>query len=242
MKRLVAAAALSIAFHTGMLLYRPPSGGVRSAPKNLPAVTVTLEALPAKTVALAPTKPPDMIPLQPPKVAARPPAPKPVRRPPPTRKVLPKVPQPVPPPKLATTIKKAPPRPAPAVAPVTKPAPDGPQDTPPPETGGPVTANLAPPTPPGPAMVISPPHCDDCPQPVYPRLARHRNFQGVVLLEVLVTADGHPREVRLLHSSGHAILDQSAMASVRDWHFHPARRGTEPIEAWRPVQVRFVLE
>ncbi|MCA9773805.1 MAG: energy transducer TonB, partial [Myxococcales bacterium] len=42
-------------------------------------------------------------------------------------------------------------------------------------------------------------------------------------------------------SSGHAILDEAAVESVRRWRFRPGLRGGRPADAWVEVPVRFSL-
>jgi protein TonB len=79
------------------------------------------------------------------------------------------------------------------------------------------------------------------PPPSYPRVARRRNYQGTVVLDVLVTADGVVADVRVAASSGYAILDRSALNTVKAWRFAPARKGRQPIEMWVQVPVRFEL-
>lgn len=91
------------------------------------------------------------------------------------------------------------------------------------------------------AIQVSVPRYDVNPPPKYPRAARRRNYQGTVLLEVRVTVDGRAAEVKVARSSGHALLDESALAAVRGWLFTPARRGALPIETWVAVPVRFEL-
>jgi len=83
---------------------------------------------------------------------------------------------------------------------------------------------------------------DRNPPPVYPVAARRRNLEGTVLLEVLVDRDGRAAQVRLLRGSGHAMLDRSALDSVRQWRFTPALRGGRPQEMWVQVPVRFQLK
>ena len=62
------------------------------------------------------------------------------------------------------------------------------------------------------------------PSPVYPRLARLRGWQGTVLLEVSLDAEGRPLEVAVSESSGHRVLDEAARAAVLGWRFQPATR------------------
>jgi periplasmic protein TonB len=85
------------------------------------------------------------------------------------------------------------------------------------------------------------PRYDLNPPPHYPRVARRRNYQGTVILDVRVTVDGRVAQVRIAESSGYAILDQSAVKSVQNWHFTPARRGGQLIEMWVQVPVRYEL-
>jgi len=80
------------------------------------------------------------------------------------------------------------------------------------------------------------------PLPPYPMVARRLGKEGVVLLEVLVAADGHAAEVRVLRSSGFAPLDDSAVSTVRErWRFLPARRGGVPVDSRVTVPIRFRL-
>lgn len=79
------------------------------------------------------------------------------------------------------------------------------------------------------------------PPPVYPLIARRRGMEGVVLLRVLVAADGRVAEVEIAQGSGFAVLDQSALEAVRGWRFRPGSRGGRPVEARVEVPIRFSL-
>lgn len=91
------------------------------------------------------------------------------------------------------------------------------------------------------AVQASVPLYDLNPPPHYPRTARKRNYQGTVMLDVRVTADGSVAQVRIARSSGYAILDRSAAKSVMGWRFSPALRAGRPVEMWVQVPVRFEL-
>lgn len=80
------------------------------------------------------------------------------------------------------------------------------------------------------------------PPPPYPQMARKRGFQGVVLLEVLVDTDGSAADLRVLSSSGHPILDRTALAAVKHWTFEPGTRGDKNVKMWVRVPIRFQLE
>jgi protein TonB len=73
-------------------------------------------------------------------------------------------------------------------------------------------------------------------------IARKRGFQGTVILEVLVDRQGRVADLRLSSSSGHPVLDQAALTSVKTWLFDPGTRGREKIDMWVKVPVRFRLE
>ena len=78
--------------------------------------------------------------------------------------------------------------------------------------------------------------------PQYPLIARRRGYQGRVLLEVLVRKDGRAGSIRLARSSGYEVLDRAAIKGVRNWLFHPAKRGDELVEMWVEIPIRFQLK
>ena len=80
------------------------------------------------------------------------------------------------------------------------------------------------------------------PAPAYPALSRRMREQGRVMLRVLVGVDGVAERVELKTSSGSARLDQSALETVRQWKFVPARQGDRTIAAWVVVPIMFTLE
>ena len=77
--------------------------------------------------------------------------------------------------------------------------------------------------------------------PRYPRRARKKGLQGTVMLEVLVDETGQVKNLRLLRSSGHAILDKAAIASVKKWVFVPGAINGAPAGMWVKVPIRFEL-
>jgi protein TonB len=80
------------------------------------------------------------------------------------------------------------------------------------------------------------------PIPRYPETARENGWEGVVMLSVSVGAGGEALSVSILKSSGHGLLDASAVDAVRRWRFEPARRAGVPIPATATVPIRFRLE
>jgi periplasmic protein TonB len=80
------------------------------------------------------------------------------------------------------------------------------------------------------------------PRPVYPMVARRMGWQGLVMLNVEVLAEGACGRVNVQHSSGHEVLDNAAMNTVRSWRFTPARHAGRASAQWFRVPVIFSLE
>ena len=80
------------------------------------------------------------------------------------------------------------------------------------------------------------------PAPAYPALARRMHEQGRVLVRVLVGTDGTPERIELKTSSGFPRLDQSALETIRNWKFVPARQGDQKVAAWVVVPIAFTLD
>ena len=81
----------------------------------------------------------------------------------------------------------------------------------------------------------------DNPRPRYPKRAKRRGYEGTVVLEVLVDRSGRVKELRILTSSGHPVLDSAALKSVNGWLFEPGMVGDEKVDMWVRVPVRFEL-
>lgn len=81
----------------------------------------------------------------------------------------------------------------------------------------------------------------DNPKPPYPRLSSKLGEAGRVFLRVLVKADGTVRELDLHKSSGYERLDSSALNTVRNWRFVPARQGSRPVDGWVIVPINFTF-
>ncbi|MDR9500526.1 MAG: energy transducer TonB [Desulfurivibrionaceae bacterium] len=79
-------------------------------------------------------------------------------------------------------------------------------------------------------------------KPSYPPLARRRGWQGRVLLEVVVLADGTVESLALHTSSGYTLLDKSAVFAVQAWRFRPARREGVAVASRVLVPIHFILE
>jgi len=103
---------------------------------------------------------------------------------------------------------------------------------------------LAPPPPPPPRVVrvggnISAPALLRRVDPVYPELAREARVQGVVILEARVDTRGRVASVKVLR--GQPVLDDPAVAAVRQWRYRPLLLNGEPTEFILTLTVSFQL-
>lgn len=80
------------------------------------------------------------------------------------------------------------------------------------------------------------------PRPYYPLRARRKGYQGTVLLDVIVQTDGRAKSVSLAQSSGHEMLDKTALQTVRRWRFIPAHQGRKPVETTVQIPITFKIK
>ena len=78
-------------------------------------------------------------------------------------------------------------------------------------------------------------------RPRYPPLARRRGLEGRTLLKVEVLASGKSGAVAVISSSGHALLDNAALAAVRQWTFVAAGDVAHEAATFIEVPVSFRL-
>jgi len=72
----------------------------------------------------------------------------------------------------------------------------------------------------------------------YPDAARRMGWQGKVLLSFIITADGSVREFKIIKSSGFAMLDKSAVETVKDTAPFPQ----PPVEAQLVIPIVYHLD
>jgi protein TonB len=77
-------------------------------------------------------------------------------------------------------------------------------------------------------------------QPLYPETSRRLRQEGTVILEAVITASGAVHDVRVVASRG-PLLDEAAMAAVRQWRYRPATLDGRAVAVRLTVTVRFGL-
>lgn len=75
----------------------------------------------------------------------------------------------------------------------------------------------------------------------YPLSAQLDKIEGEVLVGVFVNAEGHPDEVKLLESSGYAVLDSAAQKFAQSLTFNPAIVDNKTISSWTKLVLRYKL-
>ena len=207
-----------IAFHAGAIGIAVWAPSPKTQELALPTVQgILLPAPPAETVQLPSAKeqPPEPVPPPEPEKPKpkpkQPPKPKPPVEPPPSERAI-RQPE--------EAVEEAPPPPKQAAMPAA-------------EDNNSLGAPITPPQ-----MNANP---LNNPAPAYPSLSRRLGEQGIVLLEILILADGSVGEVRIKESSGHKRLDETAAKAVKRWRYMPARRGDTAIEYWYLQPVEFSL-
>jgi periplasmic protein TonB len=107
---------------------------------------------------------------------------------------------------------------------------------PPPVVAGPVA------TPPPRQLDIRSVSYRQPPRLLYPPAARRLLEEGTALVRVLVDAAGTPERVELLRSSGHARLDEAALAAARLARFHPHTEDGRALPFWVVMPLLFELD
>jgi TonB family protein len=76
--------------------------------------------------------------------------------------------------------------------------------------------------------------------PEYSEEARKAKYSGSVTLAIVVDADGHARDIRVVKSLGMG-LDEKAIEAVAKWKFRPGMKGGQPVNVRATIEVNFRL-
>ncbi|NUU38771.1 energy transducer TonB [Pseudomonas sp. C2B4] len=196
-----------------------PAPAARPEPVGPPAtlpkafVPAVAEPVPAKPLPVSP---------QPAIVKASPPAKPQPKSPPPPRIE----PRPVQPASAQTSTAQAATQPTPAA---TKTA----------TTLPPAMITPAPPL--TPVVSLRPSFVTPPPAPRYPNVARRRNQQGIVRVEVHLDERGQQLKLVLSRSSGVESLDDAALEAVRNWRFRPEIVDGRAVPSRVEIPIEFAL-
>ena len=76
----------------------------------------------------------------------------------------------------------------------------------------------------------------------YPSLARDRGWEGTVTLQIELLANGRVGRVDVVKSSGHRVLDESAVENVRQWRHQPLVKDGRPVTRKIYFDIEFALD
>jgi len=91
-----------------------------------------------------------------------------------------------------------------------------------------------------PRVGITAPRAVYDPEPEYSEEARKVKHQGIVVLALVVDAQGHARDIRVARSLGMG-LDEKAIEAVKKWKFAPGTNNGVPVSMQVNVEVNFRL-
>lgn len=77
-------------------------------------------------------------------------------------------------------------------------------------------------------------------RPIYPPIAVASRVEGRVMIEAIIGADGRVKDATILRSI--PLLDQAALAAVRQWQFTPTLLNGVPVPVIMTVTVNFMLQ
>jgi len=76
--------------------------------------------------------------------------------------------------------------------------------------------------------------------PVYPASAKQAHIQGTVKLDLTITQEGVPQDLRVV-SSPSDDLSESALEAVQQWRYRPVLLNGQPVEIETIVVVNYTL-
>jgi protein TonB len=77
------------------------------------------------------------------------------------------------------------------------------------------------------------------PSIIWPPLAKKKRLRGEVVLRGFVTEDGTLTQLALLQSSGHSLLDNSALDQATKWVFQATLIDGKPVGSWVKIPIVF---
>ena len=81
------------------------------------------------------------------------------------------------------------------------------------------------------------------PKPVYPSRSRDLGEEGMVIIAILVAANGSVADAYVSTSSGYSLLDGSALSTVKaKWRFRPAINRGKPVASWVRAPINFNIK
>jgi TonB family protein len=77
-------------------------------------------------------------------------------------------------------------------------------------------------------------------EPEFTEAARKAKYQGTVLVQIVVDAEGHVKDPRVVKAVGLG-LDEKALEAVKQWKFKPGMKDGRPVPVYAQIEVTFRL-
>jgi len=87
---------------------------------------------------------------------------------------------------------------------------------------------------------VTPPKLLAHSEPKYQEIARQAKYQGITVLNLIVSKEGVPQRLEVVKPLGMG-LDDNAVETVRNWRFSPAMLNGQPVPVLISVEVNFRL-
>jgi len=78
-------------------------------------------------------------------------------------------------------------------------------------------------------------------RPLFPRRARENGWHGRVIMRLRISPTGTVESATIHKSSGHQLLDDSAIKATTQWQFQPAKDGGFPVASNVDIPIQFDL-
>ena len=78
--------------------------------------------------------------------------------------------------------------------------------------------------------------------PVYPKRSWELGQQGTVVLRALINKKSQLVKLEIASSSKYKLLDDAAIAAVKEWRFKPEEYKGQVRKGWIKIPLRFVIE
>jgi protein TonB len=82
------------------------------------------------------------------------------------------------------------------------------------------------------------PRCIYCPDPLFSQEAARLNMRGKVDVEAVINSQGGLENIRIVHGLLGG-LNETTIATMRSWRFHPALKDDKPVPVLVPITVDF---
>jgi protein TonB len=86
---------------------------------------------------------------------------------------------------------------------------------------------------------VQPPQAIFTPEPTFPDKASTENYQGVVILNMVVDATGRVQNIHVIRAMGMGMEEAAVSVVEKKWRLKPAQRDKKPVAVEMNIEVAF---